>query len=240
MATLDGKVALVSGASTGIGRATALALARHGATVALVARSSDLLQEVAEEVTSGGGTARALPHDLTEPEAASAVVTEVVAQHGGVDVLVHSAGTADWENTGLLGADLDQWVRELEVNLLATMRLTHAAAPHLRDGGHVVTVSSGADDHVSAAYPAYVVSKWGVRAFSGSMVGALRERGVRLTMVSPGEVDTPMQPDGAADQLRMLDPEDVADAVVWAVTRPRHVNVEAIRINPSVLPGSQA
>lgn len=149
---------------------------------------------------------------------------------------MNSAGIADWSNEAILGADLDQWRRELDTNLSGLMTLTcHAAAIMRENGGDIVNISSGVDRGFAADYPAYVTSKWGVRGFTGSAMLALRKDGIRVTLLSPGEVATPMQPEEEIAAMRMLDAEDVAQAVVFAVTRPRRVLVFEIRIHPSAV-----
>lgn len=234
--TLNEKVAVVTGASTGIGRATACSLAREGAHVVVVARSEDKLRSLCDEITAEGGVAFAVPTDVTDPEAVRDLADRTRAEFGGVDLLVNSAGIADWDNVGILGSDLEQWEREIETNLLALMSLTRHVAEIMRDGGgDIINISSGADRGFAGEYPAYVASKWGVRGFTGSALLALREAGIRVTLVSPGEVATPMQPEEAVRSVRMLDPDDVAEAVIFAVTRPRHVSISEIRINPSHL-----
>lgn len=202
-----------------------MTLAREGCSVVLAARSAARLETVAAEVRDAGGSALAVTADVTDRQQVEELVALAVEQDGGVDILVNSAGIGDWDNTGVTEADLGLWVREVEVNLLGLMQVTRLVAPHLRDGGHVVNVSSGADRGFSDEYPAYATSKWGVRGFSGSAWLALRKAGVRVSMVSPGEVDTPMQPEGESDKRRMLDPQDVADAIEFVVTRPRHVSI---------------
>lgn len=234
MAALNDKVAIVAGASTGIGRATARALAREGARVVVSARSEDKLRSLCDEIEADGGVALAVPTDVTNPQAVRALSDRTRTEFGGADVLVNSAGIADWDNVAILGSDLAQWEREIATNLLALMSLTRHVAEILRNGGgDIVNISSGADRGFAAEYPAYVASKWGVRGFTGSAALALRDAGIRVTLLSPGEVATPMQPEEDVRSMRMLDPEDVAEAVLFAVTRPRHVSVSEIRINPS-------
>ncbi len=237
MGQLDGNIAIVTGASTGIGRATARALARAGSTVVIAARSSDRLEELSEEINAQGGNC--VPHttDISDADQIRDLIETAVRVHSGIDILINNAGVADWDNTGVADADLDQWAREIEVNLLGLMRMTRLAAPHLRPGGHVVNISSGADRAMSDEYPAYIASKWGVRGFSGSAWLGLRKKGIRVSMISPGEVDTPMQPEGEADKMRMLDPEDVADAIEFVVTRPRHVSIFQMYVFPSGIDG---
>lgn len=236
MGALEAKVAVVAGASTGIGRATARALAGEGARVVVAARSADKLRSLCQEIEADGGVALSVPIDVTDSESVRDLADKTLAEFGGVHVLVNSAGTADWGNVAILGSDLEQWEREISTNLLALMSLTRHIAEIMRDGGgDIINISSGADRGFAADYPAYVASKWGVRGFTGSAVLALREAGIRVTLLSPGEVATPMQPEDDVRSMRMLDPEDVAQAVIFAITRPRHVSISEIRINPSRL-----
>ena len=236
MGALHGKVAVVAGASTGIGRATACALAREGAHVVVAARSRDKLRSLCDEIKADGDVAFSVPTDVTDPHAVRRLADRTREEFGGVDVLVNSAGIADWDNLAILGSDLEQWEREIATNLLALMSLTrHVAEIMGNGGGDIINISSGADRGFAGEYPAYVASKWGVRGFTGSAVLALREAGIRITLLSPGEVATPMQPEEDVRSMRMLDPDDVAEAVIFAVTRPRHVSISEIRINPSHL-----
>jgi NAD(P)-dependent dehydrogenase (short-subunit alcohol dehydrogenase family) len=178
MGLLDGKIAVVTGASTGIGRATACVLAREGARVVVAARSEDKLASLCDEIQTDGGVAVAVPTDVTDAAAVSRLADRTRAEFGGADVLVNSAGIADWGNVAILGSDLEQWEREIQTNLLALMSLTRHIAEIMRDGGgDIVNISSGADRGFAGEYPAYVASKWGVRGFTGSAVLALRETG---------------------------------------------------------------
>lgn len=234
MGLLDGRVAIVAGASTGIGNATARALAEEGARVVVAARSEAKLSRLCSDIELAGGVALAVPTDVTDEDAVRRLVDRTDEAHGGLDILVNSAGIGDWSNEAILGADLDQWRRELDTNLFGLMTLTRHAAARMRDGGgDIVNISSGADRGFAAEIPAYVTSKWGVRGFTGSASLALRKNGIRVTLLSPGEVATPMQPEEHIAAMRMLDAEDVAQAVIFAVTRPQHVLVSEIRINPS-------
>lgn len=231
---LAGRTALVTGASSGIGRPTAKALAAEGAAVALAARREERLEALAAEIEAEGATAVALPVDLADRVAVRGLADRGVAALGDLDLLVNNAGAADWTFVGVLEADLDQWLLEVEVNQVAVMALTHAAAKHMaaRGGGDIVTISSLAGCSTGPNYPGDQTSKGAATASSTMASAAQRRQGVRRTVVEPGEVDTPMQPDEDRAKMRMLDPSNVADAVLYAVTRPAHVCVRDVQIVP--------
>lgn len=231
---LAGRTALVTGASSGIGWVTAKALAAEGVKVALSARREDRLEALAAEIEADGGRAVALAVDLGDRDAARGLVERAVIALGDLDLLVNNAGAADWTFVGVLEADLDQWLHEVEVNQVAVMALTHAAARHMaaRGGGDIVTISSLAGRSTGPYYPGYQTSKGAATFFSAMASAALRRQGVRVTVIEPGEVDTPMQPEEDRAKMRMLDPQDVADAVLYAVTRPAHVCVRDVQIVP--------
>lgn len=236
MTTLDGAVAIVTGASTGIGNATARALAAEGMRVALAARSTAKLEALAGDVEASGGEALVVPTDVRERAQIEAMVATTRETYGGLDVLVNSAGVGHWDRLRVGEADLDEWRTEIEVNLIGLMEATHVAARiFLEQGsGHVVNVSSGAGRIAFPQIPSYVASKFGVDGFTRAVRRDLVPKGIRVTQVVPGEVDTPMQ-DGAseADRAQMLRPEDVADAIVYAVSRPAHVTVNDVMLVPT-------
>ena len=233
-ATLAGTSAVVTGASRGIGAATARVLAGAGARVLLLARDGPALASLAGALP---GDAVAVPCDLardTDVEHAARRVRELA---GVPDVVVNNAGAFA---LGLLGTlPLAEVERMVDVNLLAPYRLLHYLVPGMRarGAGHVVTIGSIAD---RVAYPenaGYAASKFGARGLHEVLRAELRGSGVRATLVSPGPVDTamwdPVSPEtrpGLPARSEMLRPEDVADAVLWAVTRPAHVNVDEVRV----------
>ena len=241
---LDGTVTLVTGASSGIGAATARALAAAGASVALAARRADRLEALAAEIEDAGSTALSIPTDITNETDVDEMVGRTTEAFGGFDALVNSAGVmlpAPVER-----ADPDDWRRMIEVNLLGTMNATRAALPALRadDGGHVVTVSSDAIQSPSAGFGAYAATKAGVVAFSDSLRSEIADDGVRVTVVEPGVTDTEL-PEQITDEgmkadsetlvasMRALDGEDIAAAVQYALTQPAHVNVEQLIVRPT-------
>lgn len=246
---LEGTVALVTGASSGIGEATALALAAEGATVAVAARRRDRLEKLAERITGAGGDALVLETDVTDEGQAKAMVEQTVAELGRLDTLVNNAGVM------LLGPILDapteEWRRMVHLNLLGLLYCTHAALPHLlsaadgepRQVADVVNVSSVAGRVARLGSGVYNATKWGVVAFSESLRQEVTERHVRVSIVEPGavltELATHLRPEILEQQARnfggveMLQAEDIADAVVFTVTRPRRMAVNEVLVRPT-------
>jgi NADP-dependent 3-hydroxy acid dehydrogenase YdfG len=242
---LEGKVALVTGASSGIGEATALALATEGAAVALAARRKDRLDALRERIEAAGGRAVAIEADVVEEQQARDLVRGAAEDLGGLHALVNNAGLM------LLGpvdgADTEEWRRMVDVNLLGLLYCTHAALPVMREGGggHIVNVSSVAGRHANLGTAVYNMTKWGVTGFSE----ALRQEGlhsnIRVTCVEPGFVDTELQGHNtnpmvkqATEKMReeigtVLSAEDIAGAVLFALTQPEHVSVNEVLVRPT-------
>ena len=238
MSVLAGRTALVTGASRGIGAACARALASAGARVVLVARSTAELTAVAAELPHG---ALVVSADLVQPPASQAVAMSVREALGAdPDIVVHAAGT--FPLGPLESARDDELEVALALNSAAPLRLTREILPGMRarGSGHVVMIGSIADRHVFPGNAVYAASKHALRATCEVLRAESRGTGVRATLISPAATDTPIwdphDPD-ASDFLpnrdEMLLPEDVADAVLWAVTRPLHVNVDELRLSRS-------
>jgi NADP-dependent 3-hydroxy acid dehydrogenase YdfG len=241
--SLQGRVALVTGASSGIGEATARALVAAGARVGLVARREDRLAALVEEL--GSEQALALPADIADEQQARDAVTRAHAELGGLHVLVNNAGVM------LLGpiegADTEHWRRMVDVNLLGLLYCTHAALPLMREGGggHVVNVSSTAGRTASAGSGVYNLTKWGVVAFSEALRQEALHANIRVTAIEPGFVETELQGHNehpavveGVDKMRsqigkVLEADDIAAAVLYAVTQPEHVSVNEMLIRPS-------
>jgi NADP-dependent 3-hydroxy acid dehydrogenase YdfG len=243
---LSGTSALVTGASSGIGAATAVMLAAHGAKVALVARRDDRLEALAGHIHARGGEALALQADITDAAGASGVVGEVVARLGRLDTLVNNAGIM------LLGpaldAPLEEWERMVGLNVVGTLRVTHAALPHLvraadessRGVADLVIVSSTSGRVARSGAAVYALTKSGVAAFAESLRQELVPRRVRVTVIEPGIVDTELVShvreeirEAARDQVAGIDPllpDDVAEAIAHIVTRDRRVAVNEILV----------
>jgi NADP-dependent 3-hydroxy acid dehydrogenase YdfG len=244
-ADLDGRVAAITGASSGIGEATAIALARSGASVALAARREDRIRELAERIASDGGNALALATDVADEGEARAFVEGARERLGRLDVLVNNAGVM------LLGpvdgADTDDWRRMIEVNLLGLLYCTHAALPIMREqgGGHIVNVSSVAGRTANAGSAVYNLTKFGVHAFSEGLRQEALHSNVRVTIVAPGFVDTELQGHNenpvvveATERARaqigqVLRSDDIAAAILYAVSQPAHVDVNELLVRPT-------
>ncbi|MEU4738914.1 SDR family NAD(P)-dependent oxidoreductase [Actinosynnema sp. NPDC023658] len=243
---LEDKVALVTGASSGIGEATAVALAREGFAVVIAARRVERLKALEERLVGNGARVLSVELDVTDEAACRAAVARTVESFGRLDVLVNNAGVM------LLGpvegADTTDWTRMVSTNLLGVLFLTHAALPHLLAAkGAVVQVSSTAGRVVRAGTAVYNATKFGLNAFSESLRQEVTQRGVRVVVVEPGIVETELRDhithqaskDGItelAGSMRQLQPRDVANAVVYAVTQPAHVAVNEILVRPTDQP----
>jgi NADP-dependent 3-hydroxy acid dehydrogenase YdfG len=246
---LDGTASLVTGASSGIGAATARALAVQGSAVALVARRKDRLDALAAEIRDHGGRALALEADITDQEQVNATVKRTVDELGRLDTVVNNAGVM------LLGPALDapteEWDRMVSLNLLGLLYVTHAALPHLltaaesspRRVADLVNISSVAGRTTRAGSGVYNLTKHGVGAFSESLRQELARRHVRVSVVEPGAVATELashlrpqireQLVQRLASIETLDASDIADAIEYVVSRPRHVAVNEILIRPT-------
>lgn len=246
---LEGTVALVTGASSGIGETTARALAAQGAKVAVAARRLERLERLASEIGGGGHTALAIQSDITDQEQAITAVERTVEELGRLDVLVNNAG--QMLLGPIEGAPTEEWDRMIDLNLKGLVNTTHAALPHLlaaaedsaRGCADVVNISSVAGRIARAGSGVYNLTKHGVGAFSESFRQEFASRKVRTIVIEPGAVATELTDhvrDGVREIVRerfadiqVLESADVADAIVYAVTRPWHVSVNEVLIRPT-------
>lgn len=243
---LDGAVALVTGASSGIGAATARRLAREGAAVALVARRRNRLDQVASDIAKLGGEAVALEADITEPERADDMVHDALDRFGRLDILVNNAGIMLLNSA--LHTTIEEWDRMISLNVAALLHVTHAAIPHLiyaastspRQVADLVNVSSTAGRVARPGSSVYGLTKSGLNAFTESLRQELLSERVRVSVVEPGTVDTELvnhlsdtTRDAAhrqIDGIEALRPEDIADAISYIVTRERRVAVNEMLV----------
>ncbi|MDN8548011.1 SDR family NAD(P)-dependent oxidoreductase [Microbacterium sp. NM3R9] len=245
---LTGAVAIVTGASSGIGRSTALDLARQGASVALVARRQDRLDALVSEINEIGGTALAVPTDIADRAQAFAAVAATVERFGRLDMLINNAGLM------ILGrvqdADIDDWDRMIAINQQGLMAMTKAALPHLLDAARgdrqvadIVNVSSVAGRMTFPTAGPYSLTKFGVNGFTEALRQELAGQKVRVGVLEPGKVDTELDSHNNDEILahieenfggfRMLDPQDIADGITFMVTRPAHAAIAELWAMPS-------
>ena len=243
--SLAGRKALITGASSGIGEATARAMVAEGAAVALGARRKDRLDELAASIGSGGGTAIAIEADIADEEQAKNLVETAHAELGGLDCLVNNAGVMLLGP--LQGADPAEWRTMLEVNCLGLLYCTHYALPLMRDGGRgdVINVSSVAGRTAGLGSGVYNMTKWGVVGYSESLRQEGAHIGVRVTCVEPGYVETELQGHNKHPLViqemekikeatgKVLEAADIARAIVFAAAQPEHVSINEILVRPS-------
>lgn len=227
---LEDRAVVVTGASSGIGAAVSVEVARRGATVGLIARRLDRLQGVAREVEAAGGGAHVFDVDVRDSERLTRAIDDFAERQGRLDVLVNNAGYGYWERVA--DADPDEWRKEVEVNLIAPMYATRAALAHMLAAGHghIVNVSSMASRGPTSHGAGYAASKAGLNILSESVLVDLNRQGIKTTLVETGEVATEMQTPDDIASMKMLDATDVADAIVYALTRPDHVCVNDIQL----------
>jgi NADP-dependent 3-hydroxy acid dehydrogenase YdfG len=245
---LTGSVALVTGASSGIGEATAELLAARGAKVALAARRADRLEVLAGRIKDAGGTALVVEADVTERAAAESAVQRTVDELGGLDIVINNAGVM------LLGpmehAPIDEWERMVHLNVMGALYVAKAALPHLlssaagdRGVSDLVNISSVAGRVVRSGSGVYNGTKHAVGAFSEGLRQEVTGRGVRVSLVEPGATATelaghnrPEVLDGLRQRfsgMRRLEAEDIADTIRYIVTRPAHMAVNEVLVRPT-------
>ncbi|HEV3033249.1 MAG TPA: SDR family NAD(P)-dependent oxidoreductase [Solirubrobacteraceae bacterium] len=240
---ISSQVVAITGASSGIGEATALACARAGAAVALAARRAERIDALARQIVEQGGRAIAVPTDVGEEAQAQAFIARAHEELGRLDVLVNNAGVM------LLGpienAPTDEWREMIHANVFGVLYCTHAALPlmHAQGSGHVVNISSVAGRIARAGSGVYNLTKFGVGAFSESLRQEAVPLGVRVTLIEPGAVSTELAGHNRPEvreqiakrfgDITILEAEDIANAILYAIGQPPHVSVNEVLIRPS-------
>lgn len=232
MKHLEGRVAIVTGSSRGIGRAIALALAREGATIVLAARTKPDLESVADEIRALGVQAAALGTDLTEDEQVRRLVDESVKRFGRIDILVNNAGVGVFKPfLEMATADFDaMW----KLNMRAAFVLTKLVLPHMirQSGGDIVNIASLAGKNSFVNGTGYAATKWALRGWASSLMLEVRQHNIRVVTIFPGSVDTTFSTTGKRGPT-ITQPEDVAAAVVFAVTAPGRSMFSEIDVRPT-------
>jgi clavulanate-9-aldehyde reducatase len=240
---LSNRVVAITGASSGIGEATALVCARAGAAVALAARRLDKIEALAERIRADGGQAIAVQTDVGEETEALRFIEQTHSELGRLDVLVNNAGVM------LLGpiegAPTEEWRRMIHANVFGVLYCTHAAFPLMRaqGGGHIVNISSVAGRVARAGSGVYNLTKWGVGAFSESLRQEGVPLGIRVTLIEPGAVATELAGHNRPEVLGAmakrfegvtpLEAEDIAGAVLYAIGQPERMSVNEILVRPT-------
>lgn len=233
---LENKVALVTGASRGIGEAIALAFAREGVDLALVARGELDLKRVAADIQASGRDALVLPTDVTQEAEIKQAVKRTIDHFGKIDILVNNAGIGLFKS--IQDTELSDWNRVLNVNLTATFLFTREVlhAMSERGQGQIINISSDVGKRTIPKAAAYCASKFGVQAFSGVLAKEVRKLGIKVGVICPGMTDTYFNQteQGAPEKKGWLLAEDVANAAVFMAKTPRHALVDEIEIHPII------
>jgi NADP-dependent 3-hydroxy acid dehydrogenase YdfG len=243
--SLAGRVALVTGASSGIGAAAAEALAAAGATVVLVARRADRLETLISQIEGRGGNAIALPGDITDEQVAQGVVTETLRRFGRLDILVNSAGIID--SGGVENTDAARYRRVLDINLMASLYTSRAVIAPMRaqGGGDIINISSIAGRRAAVLFNAYSASKFALTAMTEALRQEVGRQGIRVCIIEPGATTTEVSAGITDPKFResirehvskegAMKPEDVAAAILLVVSLPARANVSQLMIRPTI------
>lgn len=234
MGLFDGKTAVVTGGSSGIGEGFARFFAEEGADVALVARDRDRLASVAASVATlrADACVLSLSADVRRWDSVEPMAKAALDAFGRVDILVNSAGLGIWRTVDAMSPD--EWNTVIETNLTGAFLVTHAFLPHMleRGAGHILNLSSVAGKLGFPTGSAYCASKWGVLGFTRALAAEVRERGIRVDALCPGTVETPFRNSPAASKIR-LEVGDVIAAARYLMTLPRQTRVDDIVLYPT-------
>lgn len=237
METLRGRVALVTGAGRGIGKGIALTLGRSGCRVVLTARTKAELEQVEEEILSGGGEAISISADLSRDEEIARVAEQVQKAWGGVDILINNAGWG--KRAAVVRGSIEDWDQTIRLNLRAPMILSKLLVPGMiaKSAGAVINIGSVSGKSGEANGAAYSASKFGLIGFTQSLFEEVREYGVKVAVILPGFVDTPMIPaNRQIDRSKMIRADDIAEAALYVLTSPETCCPVEITVRPQRTP----
>ncbi|EGQ24022.1 3-ketoacyl-ACP reductase [Sporosarcina newyorkensis] len=237
--SLKGKVAFITGAARGIGKATAIALAKEGVTVGLLARTESTLQEVATEIETFGVKAAYATADVSSKEQVEAAIASLTADLGAADILINNAGIATFGS--VLDMEPEEWKKIIDVNLMGTYYVTHAVLPQLieKNGGDIITISSTNGLNGAATSSAYSASKFGVIGFTESLAQEVRRNNIRVSALTPSTVATDLAMELSLikenDDSKLIQAEDIAEVIVNQLKLNPRIYVKAasfIATNP--------
>jgi len=234
---LDSKVALVTGAGRGIGKAVSCSLAKAGCRVVLAARTREQIEAVQKEILSQGGDALAVPADLTVDEDIQRLVEESQVKWGAVDILINNAGWG--KRAPVVSASLTDWDQTFRLNLRAPMVLAKALLPSMivKREGAVINIGSVSGKTGEANGAAYSASKFGLIGFTQSLYEEVREHGIKVAVILPGFVDTPLiPPNRQLDRSRMIQADDIARTILFVLTSPATCCPVEITVRPQKTP----
>ena len=237
LSRLEGKVAIVTGAGRGIGKAISVSLAKAGCRVVLAARTREQIEAVQKKILSQGGDALAIPTDLTVDEDIQRLVEESQAQWGAVDILINNAGWG--KRAPVVGASLTDWDQTFRLNLRAPMVLAKALLPNMiaKREGAVINIGSVSGKTGEANGAAYSASKFGLIGFTQSLYEEVREHGIKVAVILPGFVDTPLiPPNRQLDRSKMIQADDIAQTVLFVLTSPATCCPVEITMRPQKTP----
>ncbi|WP_010649671.1 SDR family oxidoreductase [Oceanobacillus massiliensis] len=234
MLKLEGKTAIVTGASSGIGKAIAMHLAKEGANVVLAARRKDKLDELTEVINGlESGRAIAIETDVSKQREIDSMITKAEMTFGDIHIYVNNAGLVG--KGAVRNHNVSEWDQMIDVNIKGVLYGVNAVLPGMleKSSGHIINISSVSGHEVTKVSTVYSATKYAVRAISMGLEKELARTGVRVTNISPGMVETERNSEHLPKDRKALDTDDIAQAVIYAVTQPRYVNVNEITVRPS-------
>lgn len=230
MTVLTDKVALVTGAGSGIGEAIATLLHEEGAKVVLAGRNKDKLQNVANQLAQD--SVKVVPTDVTKKEEVDELIKIAQQTFGGLDIVINSAG--QMLSSKITDYQVDEWDSMIDVNIKGTLYTAQAALPTMleQSSGHLINIASISDFEVTKSSTIYSATKVAVHTITQGLEKELAKTGVKVTSISPGMVDTAITAAYNPTDRKKLEPQDIAEAVLYALTQPKHVNVNEITVRP--------
>ena len=233
MLKLEGKTAIVTGASSGIGTAIAIHLAEEGANVVVAARRKDKLNAIVTQINNdGNGKAVGIPTDVSNQEEILSMVEKAIESFGDIDIYVNNAGIVG--NGIVREENVEEWDQMIDVNIKGVLYGINGVLPSMLENssGHIINISSVSGHEVTKNSTVYSATKYAVRAISLGLEKELARTGVRVTNISPGMVETERTSEKLPTDRKSLQTDDIARAVVYAVTQPSYVNVNEITVRP--------